>query len=109
MAWHCLDHLGKVVSVELLETGGVVTKRMGFEAVESVKETSDIDIPVYAEIVKVNINTTYISSQMLFLHAVMAYEDGWIIKLKPSRLDELDFLIDPKGYTKFCEEEDASH
>ncbi|KAI3902630.1 hypothetical protein MKW92_016311, partial [Papaver armeniacum] len=91
---HTQDHLGKVVSVELLETGGA-----------SVKETSDIDTPVSDEIVKVNIKFTDTRGFV----TLMSYEDGWIIKVKPSSLDELEFLIDLKGYTKFCQEEDASH
>lgn len=43
--------------VELLETGGAVTKRMDLK-LERVKETSDIDTPVSDEIVKVNIRFT---------------------------------------------------
>lgn len=37
------------------------------------------------------------------------YEDGWMIKVKPSDPSELESLLGPKEYTKFCEEEDASH
>ncbi|RZC88173.1 hypothetical protein C5167_015979, partial [Papaver somniferum] len=54
---HTQDHLGNVVFVELLETGGAVTKRMDLK-LERVKETSDIDTPVSDEIVKVNIRVT---------------------------------------------------
>lgn len=37
------------------------------------------------------------------------YEDGWMIKVKPSNPEELGSLMDAKAYTKFCEEEDAAH
>lgn len=37
------------------------------------------------------------------------YEDGWMIKVKPSNPSELESLLGHKEYTKFCEEEDASH
>lgn len=37
------------------------------------------------------------------------YEDGWMIKVKPSNPSELESLMGSKEYTKFCEEEDASH
>lgn len=37
------------------------------------------------------------------------YEDGWMIKVKPSDPSELGSLMGPKEYTKFCEEEDAAH
>lgn len=34
------------------------------------------------------------------------YDDGWMIKVKPSNPSELGSLMEPKAYTKFCEEED---
>lgn len=37
------------------------------------------------------------------------YEDGWIIKVKPSSPSELESLMGPKEYTKFCEEEEDAH
>ncbi|RVW49947.1 Glycine cleavage system H protein, mitochondrial [Vitis vinifera] len=37
------------------------------------------------------------------------YEDGWMIKVKPGNPSELESLMGPKEYTKFCEEEDAAH
>lgn len=37
------------------------------------------------------------------------YEDGWMIKVKPSNPSELESLIGSKEYTKLCEGEDASH
>lgn len=37
------------------------------------------------------------------------YEEGWMIKVKPSNASELESLMGPKEYTKFCEEEDAAH
>lgn len=48
------DHLGEVVYVELPESGGTVTQKSGFGAVESVKATSDINSPISGEIVEVN-------------------------------------------------------
>ena len=35
------------------------------------------------------------------------YEDGWMIKVKPSSPGEADALLDAAKYTKHCEEEDA--
>ena len=48
------------------------------------------------------------------MHCVMKinsspYEDGWMIKVKPGNPSELESLMGPKEYTKFCEEEDAAH
>ena len=102
---HAQDHLGEVVFVELPEPGGSVTKGNGFGAVESVKATSDVNSPISGEIVEVNDKLTgkpgLINSS--------PYEDGWMIKIKPSDPSELEALLGAKEYTKFCEEEDAAH
>ncbi|RDX72791.1 Glycine cleavage system H protein, mitochondrial [Mucuna pruriens] len=99
------DHLGEVVYVELPEPGGTVSKKNGFGSVESVKATSDINSPISGEIVEVN---TKLKETPGLVNS-SPYEDGWMIKVKPSDPSELDSLFDSKGYTKFCEEEDASH
>ncbi|XP_004511777.1 glycine cleavage system H protein, mitochondrial [Cicer arietinum] len=102
---HAQEHLGEVVFVELPEAGGSVSKGNGFGAVESVKATSDVNSPISGEIVEVNDKLTgkpgLINSS--------PYEDGWMIKIKPSSPTELDSLLGAKEYTKFCEEEDAAH
>ncbi|KAJ9549700.1 hypothetical protein OSB04_022243 [Centaurea solstitialis] len=102
---HAQDHLGEVVFVDLPDVGGSVTKATGFGAVESVKATSDINSPVSGEIVEVNSKL----SETPGLINTSPYEDGWMIKVKPSDPSELDALMGSKEYTKFCEEEDASH
>ncbi|XP_076943880.1 glycine cleavage system H protein, mitochondrial-like [Bidens hawaiensis] len=100
---HAQDHLGEVVFVELPEAGGSVTKATGFGAVESVKATSDINSPISGEIVEVNSKL----SKTPGLINSSPYEHGWMIKVKPHDPSELEFLMGPKEYTKFCEEENA--
>ncbi|KAL4352065.1 hypothetical protein GQ457_06G037370 [Hibiscus cannabinus] len=102
---HAQDHLGEVVFVELPEPSGSVSKGKGFGAVESVKATSDINSPISGEIVEVNTKL----SEAPGLINKSPYEDGWMIKVKPSSPTELESLMGSKEYTKFCEEEDASH
>ncbi|KAI7738609.1 hypothetical protein M8C21_011470 [Ambrosia artemisiifolia] len=102
---HAQDHLGEVVFVDLPDTGGSVTKATGFGAVESVKATSDVNSPISGEIVEVN---TKLSETPGLINS-SPYEDGWMIKVKPSNPSELESLMGAKEYTKFCEEEDAAH
>ncbi|KAK2969529.1 hypothetical protein RJ640_029822 [Escallonia rubra] len=102
---HAQDHLGEVVFVELPETGGSVAATKGFGAVESVKATSDINSPISGEVIEVNTKLTETPG----LINSSPYEDGWMIKIKPSSPAELESLMGAKEYTKFCEEEDASH
>ncbi|KAG8495859.1 hypothetical protein CXB51_009457 [Gossypium anomalum] len=102
---HAQDHLGEVVFVELPEPGGSVSQGKGFGAVESVKATSDVNSPISGEVVEVN---SKLSATPGLINS-SPYEDGWMIKVKPSSPSELESLMGPKEYTKFCEEEDASH
>ncbi|KAE8724148.1 Glycine cleavage system H protein [Hibiscus syriacus] len=102
---HAQDHLGEVVFVELPEPGGSASQGKGFGAVESVKATSDVNSPISGEIVEVNSKLTEAPG----LINSSPYEEGWMIKVKPSSPSELEPLMGSKEYTKFCEEEDASH
>ncbi|KAK4787600.1 hypothetical protein SAY86_011433 [Trapa natans] len=102
---HAQDHLGEVVFVDLPEPGGKVSQGGSFGAVESVKATSDINSPVSGEIVEVNKQLTETPG----LVNSSPYENGWMIKVKPASPSELDNLLGPSEYTKFCEEEDAAH
>ncbi|XP_009615541.1 glycine cleavage system H protein, mitochondrial [Nicotiana tabacum] len=100
---HAQDHLGEVVFVDLPETGGSASQGSSFGAVESVKATSDINCPISGEIVEVNTKLTETPG----LVNSSPYEDGWMIKVKPSSPSELESLMGSKEYTKFCEEEDS--
>ncbi|XP_052170568.1 glycine cleavage system H protein, mitochondrial-like [Diospyros lotus] len=102
---HAQGHLGEVVFVEVPEAGGSVAQGRSFGAVESVKATSDVNSPISGEVVEVNTKLTEAPG----LINSSPYEDGWMIKVKPSKPSELDSLMGPKEYIKFCEEEDAAH
>ncbi|KAJ6933098.1 glycine cleavage system H protein 3 [Populus alba x Populus x berolinensis] len=100
---HAQDHLGEVVFVDLPEPEGSVSQGKSFGAVESVKATSDINSPISGEIVEVNTKL----SETPGLINKSPYEEGWMIKVKPSNPSELESLLGPKEYTKFCEEEES--
>ncbi|XP_043700699.1 glycine cleavage system H protein 2, mitochondrial-like, partial [Telopea speciosissima] len=102
---HAQGHLGDVVFVELPEVGASVSQGNTFDAVESVKATSDVNSPVSGKVVEVN---EELNNSPGFVNASQ-YENGWIIKVELSNTGELDFLMDSNGYSKFCEEEDATH
>ncbi|KAL6175969.1 hypothetical protein ACLB2K_052607 [Fragaria x ananassa] len=102
---HAQDHLGEVVFVELPEPGTAVSQSSSFGNVESVKATSDVNSPISGEVVEVNPKL----SETPGLINTSPYEDGWMIKVKPSNPSDLESLLGAKEYTKFCEEEDAAH
>lgn len=100
---HAQGHLGEVVFVELPEAGTKVSQGGAFGNVESVKATSDVNSPISGEVVEVNSKL----SETPGLINSSPYEEGWMIKVKPSSPAELEGLLDSAKYTKHCEEEDA--
>lgn len=94
------DSLGDIVFVELPEIGTMLVAGKPFGVVESVKAVSDVYAPISGEVVEVNeelpdspetINTS-------------PYEDGWMIKIKPSDSSQLDELLDADEYAEFVED-----
>ena len=88
------DQLGEIVFVELPEEGDTFSKGDEFGSVESVKAVSEIYIPISGEIVAVNEDLE--DSPELVNES--CYEDGWLIKVKPNDVSELDKLLDKAAY-----------
>lgn len=88
------DQLGEIVFVELPETGDTFEQGDEFGSVESVKAVSEIYIPVAGEVVQ--INEALEDAPELVNES--CYDDGWLIKVKPSDLSQLDGLLDKPAY-----------
>ena len=93
------ETLGDVVFVELPDVGAEVKQFTKFGEIESVKEVSDLYSPISGSIVKVNENL--VSKPELVNQD--AYGDGWLIKILPTNLQELDSLMSSTDYKKFTE------
>ncbi len=94
------DALGDVVYVELPEVGRAVEQGEAVAVVESVKTASDIYAPVAGEVVEVNPaleNPELINQD--------PYGEGWIFRLKPRNMADLDGLLDAGGYQAALEAE----
>ncbi len=94
------DALGDIVYVELPELGRRVAAGEGVAVVESVKTASDIYAPVAGEILEVNPaleKTPELINQD-------PYGEGWIFRLRPDNLADLDGLLDAEGYAQVLEE-----
>jgi len=94
------DQLGDVVFVELPEVGETVDAGKAFGVVESVKAVSDIYAPISGEIVEVNTELPDAPETV----NNSPYEDGWMIRIKPEDLSELDAMMDASAYQAFVEE-----
>jgi glycine cleavage system H protein len=95
------DQLGDMVYVELPEVGQSVTAEEACAVVESVKAASDVYAPVTGVVVEVNGalgDAPEIVNQD-------AYGAGWLFRVKPSDVDELDALMDGDAYADFLEEQ----
>lgn len=92
---HAQNALGDIVFIELPALERVVKAGEEVAVVESVKAASDIYAPVAGEVVAVN------------TAAVDAPEtlnadpyNVWLFKIKPTRLDDVDALLDAAAYAK---------
>lgn len=92
------EQLGNVVYVDVPEVGDEVTAGETFGAVESTKAASDLVCPVSGEIVEVN---EALEDEPELVNKD-AFGEGWIIKVKLTNLEEVEQLLDAKGYEAVC-------
>ena len=97
---HAQDLLGDIVFVELPEVGQSVDAESDAAIVESVKAASDIYSPLSGEVIEVNV---LLEDQPEIINS-SPYEDGWIYKLTPADMSELDNLLSPEDYSEVCED-----
>ena len=92
--------LGDIVSVELPKVGAAFSQMQAMAIVDSVKASSDIYCAASGEVIKVN--------EDLFEHPELInqspYELGWIVKIKPSNLQEFEQLMTKEQYSEFVGE-----
>lgn len=86
--------LGDLVFVELPDVGRKVTKAEEIVVVESVKAASDVYAPFDGEITEVNQavvdNPALVNSE--------PDSGGWLFKIKPSDMSQLEGLLDEAAY-----------
>jgi glycine cleavage system H protein len=93
--------LHEVVYVDLPNIGKSLTQDAIFGTVESVKAVSELYSPVSGDVVERNdklVDSPELVNQQ-------PYGAGWIVVVKPSRLqDDLKTLLDAKAYASFLQE-----
>ena len=91
------EALGEIVYVEVPSTGTEVTKEEAFGVVESTKSVSDLVAPVSGNVLEANkipVDNPEVCNED-------PYEEGWLIKIKPSDPSELDDLMDADEYEEY--------
>lgn len=97
---HAQHALGDMVFVELPEVGEIVNAGKECGVVESVKSASDVYSPISGEVVGGN--------EVVVATPDLVNKDpqnaGWLFKVRPSNLKELDALMDTKAYEAYLAE-----
>ncbi len=88
------DQLGDIVSIELPQVSSSFKQNDVIIIIDSVKASSDIYCPVDGEIIEIN--------EKLLEHPELInqspYEEGWIVKIKPSNPEQIDSLLSKEQY-----------
>ncbi len=98
---HAQQLLGDMVFVELPEIGDAVKAGEELGVVESVKAASDFYAPISGVVTAVN---TAIIDNPAIVNSD-PYNAGWLVKLKPSHLNEMDSLLSADQYQNEIAEE----
>jgi glycine cleavage system H protein len=88
--------LGDIVFVEIETTGKNLAAHEVFGTVEAVKTVSDLYLPVAGSITQINPalsgNPELINSD--------PYGEGWMVRMKPASMQDLEELMDAAAYEK---------
>lgn len=88
------NELGDIVFVEVETVDENLEKEETFGTIEAVKTVSDLFMPVAGEVIEFN--------EELEDHPEIINSDpygkGWIVKIKPADMAEVETLLDAKSY-----------
>jgi glycine cleavage system H protein len=94
------DQLGDIVFVDITTEGETLGKGEVFGTIEVVKTVSDLFLPIGGEVLEVN--------PELEEHPELVnqdpYGEGWLVKIKPVDMAELDDLLDVEAYKQIINE-----
>ncbi len=96
---HAQAALGDLVYVELPEVGQALTPGDGLAVVESVKAASDVYAPIEASVLEANEILADAPEKI----NEDCYGDGWIARIKPTDMTELEGLMDADAYQEFLD------
>jgi glycine cleavage system H protein len=89
--------LGDIVYVELPEVGAALAAMDAFGNVESVKSVSDLYAPISGNVADVNIRLGD-SPELLNTDP---YGEGWLVRIDPKDVAEVDGLLTPEEYSEY--------
>jgi glycine cleavage system H protein len=98
---HAQQLLGDMVFVELPEIGDEVNAGQELGVVESVKAASDFYAPISGVVTAVN---EAVSENPALVNSE-PYSAGWLVKIKPTNLSEMNDLLNADQYQNEIAEE----
>ena len=92
--------LNDVVYVSMPSIGQNIQQMASFGTIESIKAVSELYSPLSGIVTKIN---TELSNHPEFVNK-SPYEEGWIMEIKPSKVDEeKKLLLDSKKYQELLD------
>lgn len=88
--------LGDIVYLELPKPGATFAAHATFGTIEAVKAVSELFCPVAGEVVEVNAR---LDGEPALVNSD-PYGSGWMIKLRPANVSDVQGLMDAAAYTK---------
>ena len=96
---HAQEQLGDLVFVETPEVDHVCDAEEGIAVVESVKAASDLYAPVAGKVIDANASL----ADSPELVNTDPYGEGWIFRLQPENVDDIENLMTPDDYEAYAE------
>jgi glycine cleavage system H protein len=91
------EKLGEVLSIELPEIDTEVERDESFGSIESAKAVIELIAPVGGQVVNVNDD---LLDDVGIINSD-PHDTGWLIVIEMSDIDEIDDLLDTRGYNDF--------
>ncbi|RPH05873.1 MAG: glycine cleavage system protein GcvH [bacterium TMED46] len=89
--------LGDIIFIEFPEAGQELNAGDTFGEVEAVKTVSELYVPVSGTVIEINEKL----EDSADLVNTDPYGDGWLIKIKPTNVNEKDDLMNFSSYEEF--------
>ena len=96
---HAQNQLGDITFIELPRPGAEFNQKESLAEIESVKAASEIYAPVSGVVVAVNDALEDAPEQV----NAAPYGDGWVARLRITRPEDLDNLMDAAAYDAYVE------
>ena len=94
------DQLGDIVFVDIPTEGETLEKGETFGTIEVVKTVSDLFLPIGGKVLEINPaleeNPELVNQD--------PYGEGWLIKIQPTDLSEMEHLLDAEAYKQTINE-----